>query len=55
MGKNELEEIRQNLKNTKNTNSAAVFIDYGMNRLVNHQGTLTFIVPKSLLFSEGWV
>ncbi|MFH1963365.1 MAG: N-6 DNA methylase [bacterium] len=54
IGEKELEKIKRNLRNTKNTNSAAVFIDYGINRLVNPQGTLTFIVPKSLLFSEGW-
>jgi len=54
MGEKELEKIKRNLKNTKNTNSAAVFIDYGINRLVNPKGTLTFIVPKSLLFAEKW-
>jgi len=54
MSKKELNEVKRNLKNTKNTNSAAVFIDYGINRLISDQGTLTFIVPKSLLFAERW-
>jgi hypothetical protein len=54
MSKAELKEIKKNLKITGNTNSAAVFIDYGINRITNNRGTLTHIVPKSLLFSEKW-
>lgn len=49
-----LKKIKQNLSDTNNSNSAAIFIDYGKNRLIGGRGTLTFIVPKSLLYSENW-
>jgi len=49
-----LKKIKQNLVDTNNSNSAALFIDYGKNRLIGRKGTLTFIVPKSLLYSENW-
>jgi len=49
-----LKKIKQNLVDTNNSNSAALFIDYGKNRLIGKNGTLTFIVPKSLLYSENW-
>ena len=49
-----LKKIKQNLVDTNNSNSAALFIDYGKNRLIGKYGTLAFIVPKSLLYSENW-
>ncbi|OOP56514.1 MAG: hypothetical protein AYP45_08495 [Candidatus Brocadia carolinensis] len=49
-----LKKMKQNLSDTSNSNSAAIFIDYGKNRLICEKGTLTFIVPKSLLYSENW-
>ncbi len=49
-----LKKTKQNLSDTTNSNSAAIFIDYGKNRLIGEKGTLTFIVPKSLLYSENW-
>ncbi|MBE7545921.1 MAG: class I SAM-dependent DNA methyltransferase [Planctomycetia bacterium] len=49
-----LKKIKQNLSDTNNSNSAAIFIDYGKNRVIGERGTLTFIVPKSLLYSENW-
>jgi len=52
--KKELKFIKNNLANTKNGNSAAVFIDFGKNKWINKTGTLTYIVPKSLLFAERW-
>ena len=54
MTSDELKKVKENLKLTKNTNSAAAFIDYSINRIVNDKGILTFIVPKSLLFVESW-
>jgi adenine-specific DNA-methyltransferase len=46
--------IKSRLVDTNNLNTAAVFIDYSKNYLLNEQGTLSFIVPKSLLYSEKW-
>ena len=53
----DLNNIKANAQNTKNSNSAALFVDYAKNRLIqtNRQdGIVTFIVPKSLLYSEKW-
>ncbi len=50
----ELKLIKNKLRDTKNANSAAVFIDFSKNNWINKNGTLSFIVPKSLLFSERW-
>ena len=50
----DLEKIKQRIRDTGNSNSAALFIDFGKNRLSHSKGTVTFIVPKSLLFSEDW-
>ena len=41
-------------KETRNMNSAALFIDTGKNRLMKTDGVLAFIVPKSLLFIKNW-
>jgi adenine-specific DNA-methyltransferase len=46
--------IKSRLVDTNNLNTAAVFIDYSKNYLLNEQGTLSFIAPKSLLYSEKW-
>lgn len=51
---NDLKAIKKRLRNTANINSAAIFIDFGKNLLLNKQGTLSYIVPKSLLYSEQW-
>jgi hypothetical protein len=50
----ELKEIKKNTNDTTNSNSAALFIDLGKNRFVSKTGTLSYIVPKSLLFSKLW-
>ena len=42
------------VKETRNMNSAALFIDTAKNRLLKSEGVLAFIVPKSLLFVENW-
>jgi len=54
IGKNELKILKKNLVDTRNTNSAAMFIDFSKNQLLNKNGSLSFIVPKSLLYSEVW-
>lgn len=53
----DLKKIKVNIKDTKNSNSAALFIDYAKNHLIKtdtKDGVVAFIVPKSLLFSERW-
>ncbi|MBU4479349.1 MAG: hypothetical protein KKH34_09750, partial [Candidatus Omnitrophica bacterium] len=52
--KEELSNIKLKLKDTNNLNSAAIFIDFGKNYLITTNGILSFIVPKSLLYSERW-
>lgn len=52
--KKQLEYMKKRLIDTRNGNSAAIFIDFGKNVLLNNKGTLSYIVPKSLLFSELW-
>jgi len=52
--KNELSVIKKKLFDTNNSNSAALFIDFGINRWKKEKGTVSFIVPKSLLYSERW-
>ena len=49
-----LKQIKTNLQDTGNSNSAALFIDYSKNQLMKPEGTLAFIVPKSLLYSKTW-
>ena len=50
----ELKQIKASLQDTRNSNSAALFIDYGKNQLMKSEGNLAFIVPKSLLYSKTW-
>lgn len=50
----DLKSIKKKMKDTVNSNSAAIFIDFGKNELLNKHGTLSYIVPKSLLYSEQW-
>ena len=50
----ELKKIKATLQDTQNSNSAALFIDYGKNQLMKSDGILAFIVPKSLLYSKTW-
>lgn len=52
--KNDLEVMKKRLIDTKNTNSAAIFIDFAKNSFLNERGVLSYIVPKSLLYSEEW-
>jgi len=52
--KEEIDKIKIRLKDTKNSNSAALFIDISKNHFINKKGILSFIVPKSLLYSERW-
>ncbi len=49
-----LKIIMGRVKDTTNSNSAAIFIDISKNIFVNNNGIVTLIVPKSLLFSEDW-
>lgn len=42
------------IKETRNMNSAALFIDTAKNRLMKSDSVLSFIVPKSLLYREKW-
>ena len=54
----DLKKIKVNIKNTKNSNSAALFVDYAKNHLIKtdtNDGAVAFIIPKSLLFSERWL
>ena len=53
----DLKKIKVNIRDTKNSNSASLFIDYAKNHLIKtdtKDGVVAFIVPKSLLFSERW-
>ena len=50
----DLGKIKLRIRDTGNSNSAALFIDFGKNKISHARGTVTFIVPKSLLFSEDW-
>lgn len=47
-------KILSRIKDTKNKNTAALFIDISKNLLINKTGTVSLIVPKSLLYSEKW-
>jgi predicted RNA methylase len=55
LSKSERAELKKGLTDTTNTNTAAVFIDQAKNSLINATGTLTYIVPKSLIYSEKWL
>lgn len=46
--------IKKKLVDTANMNTAAVFIDYAKNQWVKDKGVVSYIVPKSLLYSEAW-
>ena len=46
--------LRTIVKETRNMNSAALFIDIAKNRLLKSDSVFTFIVPKSLLYVENW-
>lgn len=50
----QLAQIKKKCKDTRNSNSAAIFIDFAKNKFINKHGVITFIVPKSLLYSEKW-
>jgi len=52
--KEDLNVIKKKLTDTNNSNSAALFIDYAKNQWTRSNGTLSYIVPKSLLYSERW-
>jgi len=49
-----LQNIQRHIIETNNSNSAALFIDFGKNQFINKTGVLSFIVPKSLLYSQRW-
>jgi len=51
---NQLEIMKSRLVDTNNTNSASMFIDITKNFLIGSEGILTYIVPKSLLYSQRW-
>ena len=46
--------LRTIVKETRNMNSAALFIDTAKNRWLKSNGCLAFIVPKSLLYIRRW-
>jgi len=50
----QLGELKSQLTDTNNSNSASIFIDFAKNKMIRPGGILAFIVPKSLLFSCGW-
>ncbi|MCC7431249.1 Eco57I restriction-modification methylase domain-containing protein [bacterium] len=52
--KNLLTQILKKVKDTKNSNSASIFIDFAKNQFTKSDGIFSFIVPKSLLYSESW-
>ncbi len=52
--KSQKESIKNKLKNTNNLNTASIFIDYAKNQWKNKEGIISYIVPKSLLYSESW-
>lgn len=52
--KDQLAEIEKHIRDTKNSNSAAIFIEFAKNKFINSKGIVTLIVPKSLLYSEKW-
>ncbi len=55
--RSDLNKIKANVQDTKNSNSAALFVDYAKNRLIRadrQSGIVAFILPKSLLYSEKW-
>ena len=47
--------IKKTLNDTKNLNTASVFIDYTKNKWISNSGVFSYIVPKSLLYSEKWI
>jgi len=49
-----LQNIKKHIIDTNNLNSAALFIDFGKNKFINNNGILSYIVPKSLLYSQRW-
>ena len=50
----DLKLIKTNIQDTRNSNSAALFIDICKNHIMKPNGTLAFIVPKSILYSKKW-
>lgn len=54
LSKEDKKTIKKWMKDTNNNNTAALFIDFSKNYLLRKDGVLTFIVPKSLLYSEKW-
>ncbi|HOK77485.1 MAG TPA: hypothetical protein PLW35_07160, partial [Verrucomicrobiota bacterium] len=49
-----MERIARRIRDTNNSNSAAIFIDVTKNILVRRPGIVSLVVPKSLLYSERW-
>jgi len=50
----EMRRIAPRIRDTENSNSAALFIDVAKNILTNQHSVVSFVVPKSLLYSERW-
>ncbi len=46
--------IKSNLKISTNLNSVCMFIDYAFSTFSKRNSIVSFIVPKSLLYSEKW-
>ena len=52
--RSDLKKMKAYARDTKNSNSAALFVDYARNRFIKTDGVFAFIVPKSLLYSQIW-
>lgn len=50
----DMKVLKKKFKDNINTNSACIFMDFGMNYWMKSNGIVSMIVPKSLLYSEKW-
>lgn len=50
----DLKVLKTKFKNNENTNSVCIFMDFAMTYWMKPKGTVSMIVPKSLLYSEKW-
>lgn len=50
----DLKVLKTKFKYNENTNSACIFMDFAMTYWMKPKGTVSMIVPKSLLYSEKW-
>lgn len=50
----DLKVLKTKFKYNENTNSVCIFMDFAMSYWMKPKGTVSMIVPKSLLYSEKW-